>query len=189
MKITRRELLISAGSLLAYSQLGSLANAEVNIAAQPGDQEMIASMCKALYPHDRFPMNIYMDVAAGAIKKGNADTGAKISFRAGLDGLKINKFDKMNFKKQTKYLKSIENTPFFGLVRGHTVVALYDHKEVHKIFGYEGASFDRGGYKDGEYNDLTWLPEPRIEEHPDLTAFLDDSSPKKYASLKIKKTF
>ena len=95
-------------------------------------------MCKALYPHDRFPMSIYMDVAAGAIKKGNADTGAKISFRAGLDGLKINKFDKMNFKKQTKYLKSIENTPFFGLVRGHTVVALYDHKEVHKIFGYHG---------------------------------------------------
>ena len=60
MKITRRELLISAGSLLAYSQLGSLANAEVNIASQPGDQEMIASMCKALYPHDRFPMNIYI---------------------------------------------------------------------------------------------------------------------------------
>ncbi len=150
MKITRRELLISAGSLLAYSQLGSLANAEVNIAAQPGDQEMIASMCKALYPHDRFPMSIYMDVAAGAIKKGNADTGAKIC---------------------------------------HTVVALYDHKEVHKIFGYQGASFDKGGYKDGEYNDLSWLPEPRIEEHPDLTAFLDDSSPKKYASLKIKKTF
>ena len=76
-----------------------------------------------------------------------------------------------------------------SLVRGHTVVALYDHKEVHKIFGYQGASFDRGGYKDGEYNDLSWLPEPRIEEHPDLTAFLDDSSPKKYASLKIKKTF
>ena len=93
------------------------------------------------------------------------------------------------FKKQTKYLNSIANTPFFGLVRGHTVVALYDHKEVHKIFGYQGASFDRGGYKDGEYNDLSWLPDPRIEEHPDLTAFLDDSSPKKYASLKTKKTF
>ena len=47
----------------------------------------------------------------------------------------------------------------------------------------------RVGYKDGEYNDLSWLPDPRIEEHPDLTAFLDDSSPKKYASLKTKKTF
>ena len=46
-------------------------------------------------------------------------------------------------------------------------------ERTYKIFGYQGASFDKGGYKDGEYNDLSWLPEPRIEEHPDLTAFLD----------------
>ena len=33
------------------------------------------------------------------------------------------------------------------------------------------------------FNDLNWLPEPRIEEHPDLAAFLSES-PKRYAEIK-----
>ncbi|MBL61670.1 MAG: hypothetical protein CMI85_06065 [Candidatus Pelagibacter sp.] len=189
MTITRRNLLLGAASAIAYTQLSALqTKADIKIASKAGDQQMVASMCRALYPHKRFAENIYMDVAAGAIKKGNADTGSKIMFRVGLDGLQAKKFDKLSFKKQTKYLKSIEGSPFFNLVRGHTTVALYDHKQVWKILGYEGDSFSKGGYKKGQYDDLDWLPNPRIEEHPDLAAFLNDSSPTKYASSKIIKT-
>ena len=42
------------------------------------------------------------------------------------------------------------------------------------VLGYEGASFDKGGYINRGFNDLDWLPEPRIEEHPELAAFLND---------------
>ena len=186
MSITRRNLLLGAASTIAYLQLGTIqAKSDIKIASKAGDQKMVASMCRALYPHKRFPDNIYMDVAAGAIKKGNADTGSKIMFRAGLDGLQSKKFDKLSFGKQTKYLKSIEGSAFFGLIRGHTTVALYDHKQVWKIIGYEGESFSKGGYKDGQYNSLDWLPNPRIKEHPELQAFLNDSSSVKYASSKI----
>ena len=53
----------------------------------------------------------------------------------GLNDLKES-FNKMSFK----YLKKIEGS-FLIMLRGHTTVALYDHKEVWKIFGYEGESF------------------------------------------------
>ena len=45
-----------------------------------------------------------------------------------------------------------------------TVVALYDDHEVWELLGYEGASFDKGGYIDRGFDDLDWLPDPRVEE-------------------------
>ena len=91
----------------------------------------------------------------------------------------------MSFKKQTKYLKKIEGSAFFNHVRGHTTVALYDHKEVWKIFGYEGESFSKGGYIKRGFNDLDWLPEPRVTEHPDLAKFMGTEK-SQYANIKLK---
>ena len=51
------------------------------------------------------------------------------------------------------------------------MVTLYNDKEVWDVLGYEGASFDKGGYVNRGFNDLDWLPEPRIEEHPDHANF------------------
>ena len=46
-----------------------------------------------------------------------------------------------------------------------TVVALYDDHEVWELLGYEGPSFDKGGYLDRGFDDLDWLPDPRVEEY------------------------
>ena len=109
MSISRRNFLLGTDSTLALTTLvsnGSKAN--IKVAAAPGDREMVASMCRALYPHDRFPDNIYLDVADGAIKKGNASPGMAMMMRTGLNDLKDKAFNKMSFGKQTKYLKKIE---------------------------------------------------------------------------------
>jgi len=45
------------------------------------------------------------------------------------------------------------------------VLTLYNLPEVWEALGYEGASFDKGGYLTRGFNDLDWLPEPRIEEY------------------------
>ena len=42
---------------------------------------------------------------------------------------------------------------------------LYDDPEVWAALGCEGSSFDKGGYINRGFNDLDWLPEPRIEEY------------------------
>jgi hypothetical protein len=36
---------------------------------------------------------------------------------------------------------------------------------VWDLLGYEGPSFDKGGYLHRGFNDLDWLPEPRITEY------------------------
>jgi hypothetical protein len=45
------------------------------------------------------------------------------------------------------------------------VVALYNDHEVWELLGYEGPSFDQGGYLNRGFDDLDWLPDPRIEEY------------------------
>ena len=50
--------------------------------------------------------------------------------------------------------------PFFKLVHATTVVALYDDHEVWELLGYEGPSFDKGGYLHRGFDDLDWLPRP-----------------------------
>ena len=41
-----------------------------------------------------------------------------------------------------------------------TVVALYDDHEVWDLLGYEGSSFEKGGYLHRGFDDLDWLPRP-----------------------------
>ena len=57
------------------------------------------------------------------------------------------------------------DAPFFALVRATTVVTLYNDAEVWKLIGYEGASFDQGGYLHRGFDDLDWLPDPRTAEY------------------------
>lgn len=45
-------------------------------------------------------------------------------------------------------------------VKGKAVVAIYNDPLVWRHFGYEGPSFQYGGYIHRGFNDLTWLPDP-----------------------------
>jgi hypothetical protein len=41
---------------------------------------------------------------------------------------------------------------------------MYSDREVWQVLGYEGESYDKGGYLHRGFDDLDWLPTPRIEE-------------------------
>ena len=64
--------------------------------------------------------------------------------------------------------------------KGVAVVGIYDDHEVWERLGYEGASFDQGGYLHRGFDDLDWLPDPRIEEydgHDQLVEVAPDDQP------------
>jgi len=42
--------------------------------------------------------------------------------------------------------------------------------------GYEGPSFDKGGYINRGFDDLDWLPAALIEESPDATPLVEIAS-------------
>jgi len=58
---------------------------------------------------------------------------------------------------RTAILKSIEQDAFFKTIQGGLVVGLYNQPEVWDLLGYEGASFDKGGYINRGFDDIDWL--------------------------------
>ena len=174
MKFTRRNFLLGTASSSAVASIfGAVSIAEAKIVAGSSstDRKLIFKMIRTLYPHASFPDGTYERTTDDVINKGNADAGKMIMMRDGLRDLADASFQGLSFKNATSYLKSIEGSAFFNHVRGTSVVTLYNDKEVWDILGYEGASFDKGGYINRGFNDLDWLPEPRIEEHPDHANF------------------
>ena len=185
MSISRRSFLVGAFATTVYASLWSIDKSQAKISAgsKKEDKEILMKMVRTLYPHDRFPSGPYDRTTEDVIKKGNSSPDNAVMLQEGIDKLKADGFDKLNFEKSTEYLENMGRTKFFEHVRGTSTVTLYNDKEVWELLGYEGYSYDKGGYINRGFNDLDWLPEPRIEEHPDLAAFLSES-PKRYAEIK-----
>ena len=184
MNISKRSFIFGSMATTVLVALWEIdvTKAAVKIGNSPDDKKLLVKMIREVYPHDRFPDGPYERTADDVINKGNTDD-KKVMFSKGIEDLKKAKYVNLNFEKATKHLKKIEKTDFFQHVRGTSTVTLYNDKEVWKLLGYEGYSFDKGGYINRGFNDLDWLPDPRIEEHPDLAAFLSES-PTKFAEIK-----
>lgn len=130
----------------------------------PASRKLLTRMIRVMYPHDRFPDGPYGRTADAVFAASGKTAGEKVAFCAALHDLNARGFADLDDAAAFDHLKSIEKTAFFELVRSTAVVALYDDKEVWDILGYEGPSYDKGGYIDRGFNDLDWLPEPRIGE-------------------------
>ena len=185
MSVSRRTFLTGALATTVYMSLWSIdpAKAKITAGSKKEDKELLMKMVRALYPHDRFPDGPYIRTTDDVINKGNSSPENAIMLQEGIDQLKSDNFSKLDMEEATKYLTKMGRTAFFEHVRGTTTVTLYNDKEVWEILGYEGYSSDQGGYINRGFNDLDWLPEPRIEEHPDLASFLSES-PTKFAEIK-----
>tara|TARA_Y200000002_G_scaffold115924_1_gene94894 strand:- start:199 stop:780 length:582 start_codon:yes stop_codon:yes gene_type:complete len=185
MSVSRRTFLTGALATTVYMSLWSIdpAKAKITAGSKKEDKELLMKMVRTLYPHDRFPDGPYIRTTDDVINKGNSSPENAIMLQEGIDQLKSDNFSKLDMEEATKYLTKMGRTAFFEHVRGTTTVTLYNDKEVWEILGYEGYSSDQGGYINRGFNDLDWLPEPRIEEHPDLAAFLSES-PTKFAEIK-----
>jgi hypothetical protein len=121
-----------------------------------------------LYPHDTMEDAVYAMVVK-ALDKAAADEGTKkllVDGAAALDRAAGGDFLKQDPDRQLVAVKALEGTPFFAKVRGTCITALYDNPLAYAHFGYEGASWDKGGYLNRGFNDLKWLPEPPPEASP-----------------------
>ena len=185
MSISRRSFVFGSVAASVFISIWDInpSKAEVKVGDNAEDKKLIIKMVRDIYPHDRFPEAPYERTANDVITKGNADSAKKTILSEGIENLKKANYSNLNFKKSTKYLKKIEKSDFFQHVRSTSVVTLYNDQEVWGLLGYEGSSFEKGGYINRGFNDLDWLPEPRIEEHPELASFLK-ADPNRLAAIK-----
>lgn len=132
---------------------------------KPETMRTLIVMARDVYPHDRIPDRNYA-IAMKVYETGAAsDPALKVLVEDGvvtLDTLAKAKYGvayaDLGWEDQrVAILRQIEDSAFFQKVRGGLVVSLYNQEEVWPIFGYEGASADKGGYIDRGFNDIAWL--------------------------------
>jgi len=134
----------------------------------------LVRLLRAAFPHSNFPDGPYERVADKIISTIEEDLYHQLVLEQGLATLEQAGLDgTQDDEVAEKLLQELANTEFFIFIRGIAVVSLYDDHEVWELLGYEGASFDKGGYIDRGFDDLDWLPTPRIEEYDGPDPFVE----------------
>ncbi|WP_120632724.1 twin-arginine translocation signal domain-containing protein [Ruegeria sp. EL01] len=165
--LTRRQLLSNATAIGASFVVGTTFIAAPNAAwavetsvLKPETYATLVQMARDIYPHDKVGDEFYVIAV-----KGYDTEDSSAAIEAGIDALNAaaqgRGFDSYLGtgweRDRVDILRSMEDSPFFQTVRGGLVTGLYNQKAVWPIFGYEGSSFEFGGYIDRGFNDINWL--------------------------------
>lgn len=165
--LTRRQLLSRATAAGASFVVGAGFLAAPNgawatetVALKPETMATLVQMARDIYPHDKVGDEYYVIAvkgydtaeAAEAIEAGVAKLNAA-AMAAGHGSY----LDAGWERDRVDILRGMEDDPFFQQIRGGLVTGLYNQKAVWPIFGYEGASFEYGGYIDRGFDDINWL--------------------------------
>jgi hypothetical protein len=140
-------------------------------AFDPAVAATLLAMTRAVYPHDRIGDVYYAKVvkdldAEAAGFEDKSRLALLTDGCAALDKACGGSFVDASDAEKVAALEAMATTPFFQAVRSKAVVSLYNQHEVWALFGYEGPSFQRGGYLKHGFDDLSWLPNPPPEASP-----------------------
>ncbi len=131
-------------------------------------RRILTRLLRVAYPHETFPQGPYERTADTILAAAADDEGDHRALLLGLRGLDTSAqgdFAGADLEEAEALLRNVGDDVFFRRIRSTAVVALYDDAEVWELLGYEGASFDQGGYLHRGFDDLDWLPAARIEEY------------------------
>ena len=126
----------------------------------------LTAMVRAMFPHPSFPDGPYERCARSILDSAAEDLRFRTQMEQGLRDLDVlggAPFAELEEGRALELLRSISSTEFFEGVRSRVITTFYDDKEVWSLLGYEGPSYDQGGYLQRGFDELPWLPEPRIE--------------------------
>ena len=178
LPLARREFLkgsgvligtLASGSTLALLAPSTVWAVELKVLSQ-AEGEALIKLGRTLYPHAKLPDAVYALLAKDLDAKAATDPAMASMLRAGLAGLDAatagGSFIKASAIRKLEIVSGLEGQPFFGTVRGQCVTSLYDNDMAYAVFGYEGASWDKGGYLMRGFQDLKWLPAPSAEASP-----------------------
>lgn len=122
-------------------------------------------LARDIFPHDRISDRYYLQALEPLEAQAAADDQLKTLLTDGVAAL--DRLAKLRFKKayaelakeseRVSLLYVIEHGAFFQKVKGHLVTGFYDNKAVWPLFGYEGSSWEKGGYINRGFDDIDWL--------------------------------
>lgn len=127
----------------------------------------LTDMVRAMFPHPSFPDGPYERCAQTILAAAQDDVRFRTQLDQGLRDLDVAggvPFAELDDAKRLAVLQGMSATEFFEGVRSRVITSLYDDREVWSLLGYEGPSYDQGGYATRGFDDLDWLPAARVEQ-------------------------
>jgi hypothetical protein len=139
-------------------------------ALAPYEAEVLLRMTRLLYPHDMLGDVYYAEVVEAFDAKVAANQELAQQVKNGVAALDSHfgvPWLNLSEGTQLEALTPMQGgESFFQAVRGHTVVALYNNKNLWPNFGYPGSSAEEGGYLFRGFQDAGWTLEPDAEASP-----------------------
>jgi hypothetical protein len=140
-------------------------------ALSEGAAHALVRFVRVVFPHERFPDGPYERVVEKLDAEAAGDASLAGTLEQGvrdLDAAAGRPFVELSGDDARRLVEESAGSALFEKVRATAVVALYDQPEVWELLGYEGPSFELGGFLDRGFDDLDWLPDPPLEaqEHP-----------------------
>ena len=170
LQVRRRVLLrgtAAAPAAIALAGTGSTAIAADTRNLKPEAMNTLVKAARDIYPHDSFPERFYVAAVVGYDDQAGANAQLKTLIDEGVAALNAESRKRFNRdyvavaseEQRVEVLKAQQESAFFKKLRGDLVVSLYNQHDVWTKLGYEGPSWEKGGYLERGFNDIDWLPE------------------------------
>jgi hypothetical protein len=158
--VDRRRFLV--GAIFLGSSAGALK--QISAWAQGGPGATLVRMARHLYPHDALDDAVYAQVLDDALGATAADTSLADAFRSAeseLDARSESGFLDLTADEQLATMQTFEDSEFFAAIATAVRIRLYNHPAFWSLIGYEGPSWQRGGYLNRGAGEIDWLPGDR----------------------------
>ena len=164
--VTRRFLLKSAMLVTAALALPALPEGAVAAPLSQDQKSTLLRMARDIYPHDGFLDDApYQAVIDAILTEAEGDPKVAHLLSQGLADLEarsqaIHKTAYVAISKPEEregVLRSIELTDFFQKIKGGLLMGLYNNKALWPKFGYDGSSWEMGGFIDKGFDKIDWL--------------------------------
>jgi hypothetical protein len=122
----------------------------------------LVQMARRLYPHDSISDEVYAQVLDDVLASTVDDESFAETFRSAEQALNSQQpadFIDLEADAQIGAMRAVEQMSFFAAIQGAVKIRLYNHPAIWNLLGYEGPSFEQGGYLNRGAGEIDWLPE------------------------------
>jgi len=129
----------------------------------------ILKVTRGIFPHDTLDDAVYALVVKDLDAAAAGDAAVAKLLRDGLkelDKRASGDWASLDYLQRENLVIKMAGSDFFEKIRGTSVVSLYNNEMAWAHFGYEGSSYEHGGYFDRGFQDLDWLLNPSADASP-----------------------
>jgi len=121
---------------------------------------VVLRLLRLIYPHDAVQDHVYAEVldrALASLSGTSAFHETLMNAEKALNAQQPQRWIDLDEESQIASMKAIDRTDFFATIRGALQTQLYNHSSVWAVLGYDGPSFEKGGYIERGAGVVDWL--------------------------------